>query len=144
MNIPTTITIKTSIAASIDDVWSAFNDPQHILQWDTSDDWLTTHVSNDLRIGGKLILTIKGNNEPAQFTVAATYTKLEPKSLIEFSMDDDQTLNRMVQMQFLITDIGVMVIQTFDIDTTLSIDKQRSDWQNVQNRFAQYVESIAN
>ncbi len=144
MDIPTTITIETSIAASINDVWNAFNDPKHILQWDKSDDWHTTHISNDLRVGGQLLLSMEGKNGATEFDVTATYIQLEPKSLIEFSMDDGQMPNRMVHMQFLITDIGVMVIQTFDIDTALSIDEQRSDWQNVQNRFARYAESIAN
>ena len=143
MDMPTIITIETSITASIDDVWDAFNEPRHILKWDKSDDWHITQVTNDLRIGGQLILNMEEKNSANRFDVTATYTQLEPKSLIEFLMDDGQIRNRMVRMNFLITDIGVMVRQTFDTDLSLSIKEQRLDWQEVQHRFARYVESMA-
>lgn len=143
MDMPTTITIETNITASIDDVWDAFNEPSHILNWDKSDDWHITQVTNDLKIGGQLILNMEEKNSANRFDVTATYTQLEPKSLIEFSMDDGQIRNRMVRMNFLITDIGVMVRQTFDTDLSLSIKEQRLDWQEVQHRFARYVESMA-
>ena len=53
------ITIEKNIIATIDEVWNAFNNPDDILQWDYTDEWKTTWVSNDLKVGGKLLLFIE-------------------------------------------------------------------------------------
>ena len=53
------ITIEKNIIATIDEVWNAFNNPDDILQWDYTDEWKTTWVSNDLKVGGQLLLFIE-------------------------------------------------------------------------------------
>lgn len=55
------IKIQTSVAAPIVETWQAFNNPEDILQWDATDDWRTTHATNDFRVGGQLLLRIEAN-----------------------------------------------------------------------------------
>ena len=130
------ITIETNIAAPIEDVWRAFNNPDDILQWDASDDWHTTWASNDLKVGGKLLLRIEPNDGGIGFDFAATYTQIELKRLIKFRDDDD----RMARMEFIETDTGVTIRQTFDAELTHTEEYQRADWQAVLDRFARHVE----
>lgn len=130
------ITIETKVAAPIADVWRAFNNPDDIVQWDASDDWHTTWASNDLQVGGKLLLRIEANDGGMGFDFAATYTQIELNQLIEFREDDD----RMVRLEFIEIDTGVTIRQTFDAELTHTEDHQRADWQAVLDRFARHVE----
>jgi len=130
------ITIETNVAAPIADVWRAFNNPDDIVHWDASDDWHTTWASNDLKLGGKLLLRIEPNDGGKGFDFAAIYTQVELNRLIEFREDDD----RMVHMEFIETDTGVILRQTFDAEPKHPEDKQRSEWQAVLDRFARHVE----
>ncbi|MGS0742751.1 SRPBCC domain-containing protein [Glaciimonas sp. GG7] len=130
------ITIETFVTAPIADTWRAFNNPDDIVQWDASDEWHTTWASNDLKVGGKLLLRIESNDGGMGFDFAATYTQIELNRLIEFQTDED----RMVRLAFIETDTGVTIRQAFDADSKLPEDQQRSEWQTVIDRFARYVE----
>ncbi|WP_283188426.1 SRPBCC domain-containing protein [Pseudomonas sp. PMCC200344] len=130
------INIETSVAAPIADTWQAFNNPEDIVQWDASDDWHTTRASNDLKVGGKLLLRIEANEGGLGFDFAATYTQIELNRLIEFRDDD----GRVVRLDFVESDKGVTIRQTFDAESTQTEDQQRKEWQIVLNRFARYVE----
>jgi len=47
------ITVETTVAASMRDVWHAYTTPEDIVQWNAaSDDWHTTAATVDLRVGG--------------------------------------------------------------------------------------------
>ena len=130
------ITIETNVAAPIADAWRAFNHPDDIVQWDTSDDWHTTWASNDLQVGGKLLLRIEANDGGVGFDFSAIYTQIELNRLIEFREDDD----RMVRLAFIETDTGVTICQTFDAESQHPEDQQRAEWQAVLDRFARHVE----
>ena len=130
------ITIETHVAAPIADTWRAFNAPDDIVQWDASDDWHTTWASNDLQVDGKLLLRIEATDGSTGFDFAATYTQIELNRLIVFRDDDD----RMVCLEFIETDTGVAIRQTFDAESKVPEDQQRSEWQTVLDRFAQHVE----
>lgn len=130
------IAIETNVAAPLADTWRAFNNPDDIVQWDASDDWHTTWASNDLRVGGKLLLRIEANDGGMGFDFAATYTQIELNRLIEFREDDD----RMVRLEFIETANGVTIRQTFDAEAKHPEDQQRAEWQAVLDRFARHVE----
>jgi uncharacterized protein YndB with AHSA1/START domain len=130
------IKIQTSVAAPIGETWQAFNNPGDILQWDATDDWRTTHAANDLTVGGQLLLRIEGNDASQGFDFAATYTQIELNRLIEFRDSDDH----MVRLDFVESDKGITIHQTFDADPAQPEDQQREEWQTVLDRFARYVE----
>ena len=47
------ITVETTVAAPIEEVWRAWTTPEDIKQWNAaSDDWHTTAATVDLREGG--------------------------------------------------------------------------------------------
>lgn len=134
------ITVETNVAALVEAVWRAFNNPDDIVQWDACDDWHTTKALNDLRLGGVLSLGIEAKDGGMGFDFAATYTQIEPNRLIEFRMDD----GRIVRVEFIETGTGVTVRQTFDAESTRPEDQERSEWQAVLDSFARHVAAIQN
>ncbi|WP_194851989.1 SRPBCC domain-containing protein [Nonlabens antarcticus] len=130
------ITIERNIIATIDEVWKAFNNPDDILKWDYTDEWKTTWVSNDLKVGGKLLLRIENSENWESVDFSATYTKIKLHRLIEFQDHEE----RMVCLKFIENDNKVIIRQTFDAISTLPETEQRIEWQSVLDRFAQYVE----
>jgi uncharacterized protein YndB with AHSA1/START domain len=106
---------------------------------DASDDWRTTWASNDLRVGGLLELRIEAMAGGTGFDFVATYTRLEPKKLVEWRMDN----GRLVRVEFIPTAIGITVRQTFDAEFTGSEDQERAEWQAVLHSFTRHVVTIA-
>ena len=131
------ITVEKHIAAPIADVWRTFNEPDDIVQWDGSDRWQIVGASNDLEVGGQLVLRIKPKDGGEAFDLPATYSRIEPRQLLEFQLQDDRT----ALMEFIETESGVTFRQTFDADPTQPESQERSEWQGVLDRFARYVES---
>ncbi len=132
------IAIEKYIGAPIDIIWRAFCEPNDILQWDASEDWYATQASNNLRVGGLLKLRIDAKDGGTGFDFAATYTRIEPKRLIEWRTDN----NLYTCVEFIETGSGITVRQTFDAELTPSVDEQRLDWQGVLDNFAQYVTAV--
>ncbi|MDN5788895.1 SRPBCC domain-containing protein [Pseudorhodobacter sp.] len=130
------IIAETKIPAPINVVWRAFNDPDDILQWDTSDEWHTIKASNDLKVGGLLELRIEAIDGKSGFDFAATYTRIELNRLIEWrQMDDD----RLIRVEFSENGAGTVVRQTFNADPKIPSDEERADWQGVLDNFGRHV-----
>lgn len=132
------ITIETRVKADLNAVWTAWNDPADIKQWNTaSDDWHTTRSAVDLREGGRFSSRMEAKDGSFGFDFAGTYTKIVPQTLIEFTMDDD----RAVTIAFIEGSDGVLVKETFDAETENDPDMQRHGWQAILNNFARHVEA---
>lgn len=132
------ITIETTVKAGIDDVWSAWNNPEDIKQWNAaSDDWHTTTSVVDLREGGRFSSRMEAKDGSAGFDFSGIYTKIIDKELIEIEMDD----KRMVSTKFTPVNDGVKIEETFDAETQNDPEFQRQGWQSILNNFKKYVES---
>jgi uncharacterized protein YndB with AHSA1/START domain len=131
------ITVETSVAAPIEDVWRAYTTPEDIKQWNAaSDDWHTTAASVDLRVGGAFSSRMEAKDGSVGFDFAGTYTKLVENTLIEYAFGD-----RAAQVEFCPTPNGVGVRVTFDSEPIHSIEQQRAGWQAILNNFARHVEA---
>jgi uncharacterized protein YndB with AHSA1/START domain len=131
------ITVETTVAAPIADVWAAYTTPEDIMQWNAaSDDWHTPAATVDLREGGSFSSRMEAKDGSMGFDFAGTYTKIVPNKRIEYSFGD-----RTAEVDFSETDDGVTVRVTFDAETTFSEEQQRSGWQAILDRFARHVES---
>jgi uncharacterized protein YndB with AHSA1/START domain len=132
------ITVETTVAAPIETVWDAWNNPDDIVQWNAaSDDWHTTRASTDLRVGGKFSSRMEAKDGSMGFDFSGTYTTVEPLHVIEFTMDD----SRVVRVEFIDGGESVTVRETFDADESHSADQQRAGWQAILDRFARHVEA---
>jgi uncharacterized protein YndB with AHSA1/START domain len=131
------ITVETTIAAPIDEVWRAYTTPGDIQQWNAaSDDWHTTAATVDLRVGGTFCSRMEAKDDSVGFDFAGTYTNIVKHELIEYSFGD-----RTAQVEFTETPKGIRVSVAFDSEPTHSIEQQRDGWQAILNNFTRHVET---
>jgi uncharacterized protein YndB with AHSA1/START domain len=131
------ITVETTVAASLEKVWRAWNTPEDIKQWNAaSEDWHTTKSEVDLRDGGIFSSRMEAKDGSMGFDFAGTYTKVVEHKLIE-SVFGDRTL----VVEFVPVQEGITVRETFDAETTYPVEHQRSGWQYILNNFKKHVEA---
>lgn len=129
------ITIETTIQADIETIWQAWTTPADIVQWNAaSDDWHTTQATVDLRDGGAFSSRMEAKDGSMGFDFAGTYTKVVPHELIESAFGE-----RVMQVEFIKSDNGVTVRETFDAEPTHSEEQQRAGWQAILDNFARHV-----
>lgn len=132
------INIETIVDADIDSVWTAWNTPADIVQWNAaSDDWHTTNSAVDLVVGGKFSSRMEAKDGSMGFDFEGTYINIIHNQLIEFILEDE----RVVSIQFQEVANGTAVIETFDAEGENSAEQQRQGWQSILNNFKKYVES---
>ena len=131
------ITVETTVAAPIDMVWKAYTTPDDIKQWNAaSDDWHTTAVEVDLKVGGTFKSRMEAKDGSFGFDFAGTYTNIVTNELLEYSFG-----GRTARVDFIEGPKCVTVRVTFDPESTHPLDQQREGWQAILNRFADYVQS---
>jgi uncharacterized protein YndB with AHSA1/START domain len=130
------ITVETTVAAPVAEVWRAWTTPADIKQWNAaSDDWHTTKAAVDLRVGGEFTSRMEAKDGSMGFDFAGTYTKIVAHKLLEADFG-----GRALAVEFITGPTGVLVRETFDAETTHPVEAQRQGWQAILNRFAKYVE----
>lgn len=132
------ITIETIVNADLESVWSAWNNPEDIKQWNAaSDDWHTTYSKVDLREGGTFMSRMEAKDGSSGFDFEGTYSRIEDQKIIEYGMAD----GRKVKVEFIEKPEGVLVRETFDAETENDPEMQREGWQNILDKFAHHVET---
>src|SRR4051812_46922917 len=130
------ITVETTVAAPIEEVWRAYTTPEDIKEWNAaSDDWHTTSAVVDLRPGGKFASRMEAKDGSFGFDFAGEYTKVIPHQLIEYAFGE-----RVASVEFTNGAEGVTVKVSFDSDPAPPEDQQRSGWQPTLDNFARHVE----
>jgi uncharacterized protein YndB with AHSA1/START domain len=131
------ISVETTIAAPIEQVWRAYTTPEDIKQWNAaSDDWHTTTATVDLRVGCAFSSRMEAKDGSMGFDFAGIYTKIVEHKLIEYSFGD-----RSARVEFADGPKGVRVCITFDSEATHSIEQQREGWQSILKNFTRHVEA---
>ena len=129
------VTVETTVAAPIAEVWRAYTTPTDIVQWNAaSDDWHTTAASVDLREGGAFSSRMEAKDGSEGFDFEGIYTRVEPLRLIEYEFGD-----RHARVDFDETADGVRVRVAFDPETTYPVEYQQAGWQAILDNFARYV-----
>lgn len=130
------ITVETTVAAPLAEVWRAYVTPEDIKAWNAaSDDWHTTAASVDLREGGAFSSRMEAKDGSEGFDFAGTYTKIVPHERIEYAFGD-----RTAQVSFTSRQDNVTVRVTFDAETVYPEEQQRAGWQAILDNFARHVE----
>ncbi|OIO57615.1 MAG: ATPase [Alphaproteobacteria bacterium CG_4_10_14_0_2_um_filter_63_37] len=131
------ITVATTIAAPLAEVWHAYTTPDDIKQWNAaSDDWHTTDAQVDLRVGGRFSSRMEAKDGSAGFDFVGTYTQVVPMSLLAYRFGE-----RTAQVEFLEEGTGVTVRVTFEAEQEHSAEQQHSGWQAILDNFARHVEA---
>ncbi|MGE3490228.1 MAG: SRPBCC family protein [Vicinamibacterales bacterium] len=132
------ITVETTVNAPLDRVWSAWNTPADIQQWNApSNDWHTTASTVDLREGGTFLSRMEAKDGSSGFDFEGVYTRVVPRQSIAYRMSD----GREVSVEFAAAPGGVRVTETFDPETENSPEMQRQGWQAILDNFGRHVEA---
>ena len=134
----TKITVENTVNAPVEKVWQLWSDPKHITKWaNASDDWHTTRAENDLRTGGIFLSRMEAKDGSFGFDFGGTYDKVKNLELIEYTLGD----GRKVKITFSPAEGGIRVVETFEAESTNSVEMQRSGWQAIMDNFKKYVEA---
>ncbi len=88
-----------------------------------------------MRVGGGFSSHMEANDGRMGFDVAGSFTNISQHKLIEASFGD-----RTLLVEFEDGPEGVTVRETFDTESTHSIEQQRDGWPAILDNFARHVE----
>lgn len=132
------IDIESTVKADLDSTWTAWNNPDDIMRWNTPhESWHTTRSTVDLQEGGTFLSRMEAKDGSAGFDFGGTYTRVVPKEVIAYRMGD----GREVTTEFVDRGGETIVRTVFDAETENSEEQQRSGWQAILDNFARYVEA---
>lgn len=129
------VTVETTVAAPLAEVWRAYTTPADIVQWNAaSDDWHTTTATVDLREGGAFSSRMEAKDGSEGFDFEGIYTRIEPLRCIEYDFGD-----RHARVDFEEAEDGVRVRVAFDPETIYPVEIQQAGWQAILDNFARHV-----
>jgi len=71
------------------------------------------------------------------FDFEGVFTKVAPQQSLHFKLGD----YRIVTIEFLQTEIGTRVSETFEAEDENTAEQQRQGWQSILNNFKKHVET---
>lgn len=135
----TQVTIATTVSKTADKVWTYYNTPAHITQWNfASNDWQCPRSEVDLRVGGKMKSRMEAKDGSFGFDFEATYDEVVPHKKVAYTMPD----GRRVLTTFEAAGTQTKVTTVFDPESEHPVDFQKAGWQAILDNFKKYAESL--
>ncbi len=134
----TEITVEITVNATVENVWSFFNLPQHIINWNFADpSWQCPKAENDLRVGGKFLSRMEAKDGSFGFEFWGVYNQVKLNELIAYTLGD----GRNVKISFTSDGVTTKVVETFEAESENPIELQQGGWQAILNNFKNYTET---
>jgi uncharacterized protein YndB with AHSA1/START domain len=134
------VTVKTTVNVPVEKVWEYWTEPNHITKWNNaSEDWHTPVAENDLRPGGSFLSRMEAKDGSFGFDFKGIYDEVKLLKFISYSLED----GRKVEISFEGKENETEIIETFDPDTSNSIELQQTGWQAIIDNFKKYAEQTA-
>ena len=132
------LTVENTINAPVDKVWEYWTKPEHITKWNNaSDDWHTPWAKNDLRQGGSFSARMEAKDGSMGFDFGGVYDAVKPNEYIEYTLGD----GRKVKIFFTPKGNTTKVVESFEAETTNSLEMQQGGWQAIMDNFKKYTEA---
>ena len=132
------VTSQATVNAPMEKVWDYWNDPDHIIKWNSAHpDWHTPTASNDFKEGGRLVYRMEAKDGSAGFDFGGTYTDIRKHEHIAYTLDDD----RKVEIHFESRGDQTHITETFDAENQNPVELQRVGWQAILDNFKQHTET---
>ena len=136
---PITITIETTVNAPVEKVWHVWNDEGHITKWNSaSPDWHTPWAKQDLKPGGSFSFRMEAKDGSFGFDFGGVYDVVKPNECLEYTLGD----GRKVKVDFMGNFGETHIVETFEAETTNTVELQRAGWQAILDNFKKYTESV--
>lgn len=134
----TKITVRGTVKAPVEKVWTLWTEPEHITQWNSaSDDWHTPRAENDLRVGGRFLSRMEAKDGSFGFDFAGVYDDVMFNKRIAYTMED----GRKVTIDFADNGAETDIVTVFDAENENPVDMQRDGWQAILDNFIRYAEA---
>lgn len=133
-----TIQVEATVNVPVEKVWEYWTSPDRIVKWNNaSEDWHTSHATNDLQGGGRFLSRMEAKDGSFGFDFTGMYDEVTRYERIAYTIDDGREVN--------ITFSGernkTKVTQIFEAENINSIEMQRNGWQTILDNFKNYVEN---
>lgn len=133
-----TISLTVEVKASMEKVWDAWTDPQHITQWNfASSDWHCPKATNDLREKGQFNWRMESKDGSNGFDFKGTYKEIREKDFISYHLED----GRAVTLHFIDQGDSIKIVEAFEALGTESDKMQGQGWLAILGNFKAYVEA---
>lgn len=134
--------VITEINKPIDEVWDAFNNPEHIVKWNfAQESWECPYAKNDLRVGGKLESRMQAKDGSFGFDFIGTYNEVKENELIKYQMKDGREVEVIFER---LSDDKTKVTENFEPENQNPLEFQKDGWQAILDNFKNYSESKSN
>jgi len=132
------LTVEVTVDAPVSTVWEKWTNPEDICRWNNaSPDWHTTKAENNLTVGGKFLARMEAKDGSFGFDFWGVYDNIITYQLIEYTLGDE----RKVVISFQPVGEKTKVVETFEAETTNSLELQQGGWQAIMDNFKRYVEA---
>ena len=131
------IKIENTINASKSNVWKAYTEPKHIVNWNfASDDWCCPNAETDLKVGGKYLARMEAKDGSFGFDFEAVFDEIQPEEKLVYTIAD----GRKVSTTFQGDNDKTHIVTEFEAENHNPVEMQRDGWQAILNHFKDYVE----
>lgn len=137
---PEKITVEVVVDAPPQAAWDGFTKPESIVKWNFADpSWHCPRAENDVRVGGALKARMEAKDGSMGFDFEARYTEVAPPRKLAYVMGEEEGRREVV---VIFKDEGgkTHVTETFDAESTFSLEQQRSGWQSILDNYKRHVE----
>jgi uncharacterized protein YndB with AHSA1/START domain len=133
------LTVQVTVDSNIENAWKCWTSEYDILKWNqASDDWHTTKVINNLKVGGEFSYRMEAKDGSFGFDFGGVYDEVSSLELIKYTLGD----GRKVNIQFSSNGSETIIVQEFEAEKMNPAELQQNGWQAIMNNFKKYVESI--
>jgi uncharacterized protein YndB with AHSA1/START domain len=135
------ISIETEVNSTPAAVWDAWVTPEDITNWNFAiDEWCCPNAEINLEVGGKFNYRMEAKDGSMGFDFEGEFTEVNPLKEIRYKLEDDRKVN----VEFIETESGVKVVETFDAEDENSAEQQKQGWLGILSNFKKHVESKSN
>jgi uncharacterized protein YndB with AHSA1/START domain len=134
----TQITVEITVNKGVEKVWKTWIDPDSIVRWNHADNsWYCPKASNDFRVGGTFSYIMAAKDNSTSFDFNGIYTSIVKEKDIEYTIQGE----RKVKVHFeAVDEHTAKVIETFEIETVNTIEKQKEGWSAILVNFKNVCE----
>lgn len=132
----TPITVATSVAATPARAFALYTEPAHVCAWNAAiDAWHCPRAESDLRVGGRFSYRMEARDGSMGFDFTGTWTRIEPGLALDYTLDDDRT----VEVRFEAQGEGTRVTVVFEAEASNPAEMQQAGWQAILDNYARYA-----
>lgn len=137
------LVIRRRIAAAREELFEQWTDPESMRVWMCPDDIVSTDVLMDLRVGGSLLITMRGATRAYEHR--GEFTIIDRPAKLAFTWISGATDSRatLVTVEFFeVSETESDLVLTHDeLPTTQAKDQHRAGWNQIIGRLDQFLQS---